>query len=188
MCTIKIDLDRYKEFFVSQHGLEFITQIMVKGDYDTIKEIVEWKQCTAVLLDEIAKKFIASGYDSSNLEILEEIVESSRVSKKTLIMIFDFASSLLDEYSEEASEVLEEIAESKKIDDELAWKLYNLAIEHKLWCVIEELAENDVTPDELLFDIIDRFEDDIVRYQEAYNQIIKRYKELKQQLNGNEKK
>ena len=185
MSTIKINLDRYKEFLASQHGLEFITEIMVKGDNDTIKEIVKWKQCTSVLLDEIAKKIIASEYDVSNLEILEKIAESSRVSKKTLIMIFDFARSLLDEYCRDASDILEEIAESKKIDDELAWKLYNLAIEHKLCCVIEELAENDVTPDEILFDIIDRFEDDIVTYQEAYKQIIKRYKKLKQQLNEN---
>ena len=34
--------------------------------------------------------------------------------------------------------------------------MYNLAIEHKLWCLIGNLAENDVTPDEILFDIIDR--------------------------------
>ena len=188
MCTIKIDLDRYKEFFASQQGLEFITQIMVKGDYDVIKEIVEWKQCPAVLLDEIAKKIIASGYDASNLEMLEEIAESSRVSEKTLIMIFDFASSLLDECWAEASDVIDEIAESKKIDDELAWKLYNLAIERKLCCVIYELVENDVTPDEILFDIIDRFEDDIVTYQEACKQIINRYKKLKEQLAESENK
>ena len=200
MCKIKIDLDRYKEFFLSPHGFELITDIIDKGDYAAIEEIVKWKRCTAKLLDKIAERFMGSNYAEINFKILEDVAEHSRVSKKTLRNIFDAVSNLLlgihpksdevflGEHSEEAIEVLEEIAESKKLDEKLAWKLYNLAVEHKLIEVIEELAENSNTPDEILFDIIDRFEDDIVTYQEAYKQIIKRYKKLKQQLNENESK
>ena len=200
MPTIKINLDSYKEFFLSEHGFELITDIIGKGDYVAIEEIVKWKHCTAELLDKIAERFMGSNYAEINFKILEDVAEHSRVSKKTLRNIFDAVSNLLlgihpksdevllGEHSEEAIEVLEEIAERKKLDEECAWTVYNLAVERKLIEVIEELAENSNTPDEILFDIIDRFEDDIVTYQEAYKQIIKRYKKLKQQLAESENK
>lgn len=177
MCKIKIDLDSYKEFFKSECGLKLITEIIDSGDYDAVRGVAKWGECTADILDKIATKYMSEDKIRKNLELLEDVAEHSKVSVKTLEKLFDFASGYVGYYSE-AVEVLEEIAESKKLNDDIAWKLYNLAVKKMLIDVIEELAENRKTPDEILFAIVDTDSKQRKECLKAYEQIAKRYKKL----------
>ncbi|MBQ8042831.1 MAG: hypothetical protein IJ272_01605 [Clostridia bacterium] len=177
MCKIKIDLDSYKEFFKSECGLKLITEIIDSGDYEAVRGLTKWSECTSDMLDRIASKYMSAEKVRKNLELLEDVAEHSRISVKTLEKLFDFASGFVGQY-EEAIEVLEEIAESKKLNGDIAWKLYNLAVKKALVDVIEELAENSNTPDEILFAILDTYKKGSKQCLKAYEQIAKRYKKL----------
>ncbi len=177
MCKIKIDLDSYKEFFKSECGLKLITEIIDSGDYDAVRGLAKWGECTADILDKIATRYMSEDKIRKNLELLEDVAEHSRISVKTLEKLLDFASEFVGSY-EEAVEVLEEIAESKKLNDDLACKLYKLAKNKVLIDVIEELAENSKTPDEILFAILDNYKKESKQCMKAYEQIAKRYKKI----------
>lgn len=187
MCKIKIDLDSYKEFFKSECGLKLITEIIDSGDYDAVRGLAKWNDCTSDVLDKIASKYMSVDNPKKNLKLLEAVVEHSRVSVKTLEKLFDFVSGFVGRYVE-ATEVLEEIAESKKLNDDMAWKLYKLAVENTLTDVIEELAENSKIPDEILFAILDTYKKGSNQCMTAYEQIAKRYRKMKEQLSENEDK
>ncbi len=186
MCKIKIDLDSYKEFFKSECGLKLITEIIDSGDYDAVRGLAKWSECTADILDKIATKYMSTEKVRKNLELLEDVAEHSKVSVKTLEKLFDFASGFVNHY-EEAIEVLDEIAESKKLNDDMAWKLYNLAVKKALLDVIEELAENNKTPDEILFAILDNYKKESKQCMKAYEQIAKRYKKVIEKTKKEEK-
>ena len=188
MCKIKIDLDSYKDFFSSEYGLKLIHEIVDNGDYEAIKGLVKWKHCTSKVLDRIALKFMVHDNIKENMEMLEDVAEHPRVSKKTLSRLFEFASSMLSEHRYLAEEVLEEIAESKKLSEDMAWKLYSLAVSNALFDVIDELAENDKTPDEVIFAILERYKEDSKQYRKACKQVVKRYKKLREQLKKEENK
>lgn len=177
MCKIKIDLDSYKEFFKSECGLKLITEIIDSGDYDAVRGLVNWDECTTDILDKIATKYMSEKKVRKSLELLEDVAEHSKVSVKTLEKLFEFASEFVGRY-EEAVEVLEEIAESKKLNDDIAWKLYDLAADKVLLDVIDELAESNKTPDEILFAILDNYKKESKQCLKAYEQITKRYKKL----------
>lgn len=185
MCKLKIELDSYKEFFTSEHGLKLIEEIIENRDYDAIKALAKWEQCASKVLDKIAVKFMVVDANErvtgNNLRMLEELAENPKISVKTLGELCDFASDLLGDYGSSASEVLEEIAESKKLNDEIARKLYKVALEYSLHDIMEELAENPKTPDEVLFDIIEFYDEENEQYSKACKQIIKRYKKVKEQ-------
>jgi len=185
MCKITIDLDNYKEFFKSECGLKLITELIDGGDYDVVRGLIKWSECTSDILDRITSKYMSVENVRKNLELLEDVAEHSRVSVKTLEKLFDFASGFVDHY-EEATEVLEEIAESKKLNNDIAWKLYNLAVKKALLDVIEELAENSKTPDEILFVILAGSKKESKQCLKAYEQIAKRYKKVMEQLKKEE--
>lgn len=177
MSKIKIDLDSYKEFFKSETGLKLITEIIDSGDYDAVRGLVNWDKCTTDILDKIATKYMSEKKVRKSLELFEDVAEHSKVSVKILEKLLDFASKFVGCY-EEAREVLEEIAESKKLNDDIAWELYNLAVEKVLLDVIEELAENSKTPDAILFAILDNYKKESKQCMKAYEQIAERYKKL----------
>jgi len=187
MCKIKIDLDRYKEFFGSECGLKLITEIVDSGDYDAVRGLSKWSGCTSSVLDRIASKYMSTENIENNLKVLEDVAEHPRISVKTLEKLFDFASGYVGRYRG-AVEVLEEIAESKKISQDIAWKLYDLAVKWGLIDVIGELAENSKTPDEIIFAILDTYKEESKQYLKACKQITKRYKKLVEQHKVKENK
>ncbi len=182
---IRIDLDSYKSFFCSEHGLKLFTQIIENDDYDATKQIAKWKKCPSKVLDKIAIKYMVNpAFEiKNNLKMLEEVAENPNISVKTLGKILEFAVGSLKDNNYNASEVLEEIAESKKLTAGIAAELYKIALENSLGEVVEELAENKNTPDDILYDILSRFSDKTEAYRNASEEIIKRYKKLKEQLN-----
>jgi len=186
MSKLEIKLDNYKEFFYSEHGLKLITQIIESGDYEATKKIAKWEKCPSKVLDKIAIKYMTLGEvklpRKDILEMLECVAENPKISVKMLDKILNFAVGHLEDYRYEASEVLEEIAESKKLTADIAEILYKVALENKLDEVIEELAENQNTPDDILYNILDRFDDGALAYRNASKEIIIRYKNLKEQL------
>lgn len=190
MGKLEINLDSYKDFFASEHGLKLIAEIIAKDDYYAIREFAQWEQCASKVLDEIATRFMAVDDDESittlNLKMLEEVAENPKISGKTLDKLLDFASGLLSNYRYNAFKVLEEIAESKKLNEDIAKKLYKVALEYSMHGVIEELAENKNTPDEILFEILDSYDEGTKQYSKACKQIIKRYKKMKEQKAKNE--
>lgn len=175
MCKVKINLDSYKEFFSSENGLKLITEIVENGDYDAVKDLVKWKQCTSEVLDKIATKFMSLGISEGNLAILEDVAKHPRVSVKTHARLFEFVINFLDRYYG-ATNVLIEISEHKKLIEELAWNLYNLAVQEELLRVINGLAENSKTPDKILFAILDNYEEKTEQYRKACAQIAERYR------------
>lgn len=185
MSKLTIKLDSYKKFFYSEHGLKLITEIIESDDYDAIKKIAKWDQCPSKVLDKIAIKYMVERNHAEterNLEILECVVENSKISVKTLEQVMYFASRYLKTHKRYAYDVLEEIAESKKLTTDIARWLYSKASEYALYDVVEELAENENTPDEILYEILGEYDNNTSVYENACEEIIKRYKKLREQL------
>ena len=186
MSKLEIKLDNYKEFFYSEHGLKLISQIIESGDYGATKKIAKWKKCPSKVLDKIAIKYMTLGEAKlprkDMLEMLECVAENPKISVKMLGKILNFAVGHLEDYRYEASGVLEEIAESKKLTADIAAVLYKVALENSLDEVIEELAENQNTPDNILYNIFQRFDEGTIAYRNASEEIIIRYKKLKELL------
>ena len=184
MSKLRLEIDNYKEFFLGEHGLALITQIIESDDYNNTKDIAEWEGCPSKVLDKIATKYMVVCEEDWKtkkcLAMLEEIAENSKVSIKTLEKIMEFAVSLFDEQRHYVCEVLEEVAESKKLTADIAKRLYEVAVEHNLNEVIKELGENKNTPDDILFDIVDNIDADSAMYEAASEEIIRRYRKIKE--------
>ena len=188
MNNITIEMDNYKEFFGSECGLKLIEELIQNTDYRAVRSLVKWKHCTSEVLEKIAVKFTVDNENGRlNLELLEDVAEHPKVSKCTLEKLFDFACLLLTKYRQSAAELLKEIAESKNLSEELAWKLYHFATNNVLHDVIEELADNRKTPDEVLLDIFNKYDEGTKQHAEASKEIAKRYKNMIEQLKNENK-
>lgn len=187
MCKLKINLDSYEEFFINGAGRQLISNIIQNGDHDEVECIAEWEKCDSKVLAEIATKFMYEDENEKvtrkNLELLEDVAENPRVSSKTLGELLKFAIGLMNIYGVCCNELLEEIAKSKKLNEAVATELYKVAKKYDIADVITELAENKKTPDDVLFDIIEHGLTGFRTCSGATNQIVERYKKLKEKLN-----